>query len=82
MKRLVDDGGQIAHVMDEVVVLNAGPGDSYRVNFLKASVPISGKGTWPVITTIGVESRYALAIPVTALVAPWARRHQDNADAA
>ena len=27
-------------------------------------------GTWPVITTIGIESMYAVAMPVTALVTP------------
>jgi hypothetical protein len=33
-------------------------------------VPISAVGTWPVITTIGIESISASVIPVTALVAP------------
>jgi hypothetical protein len=27
-------------------------------------------GTWPVSTTIGIESMYAVAMPVTALVTP------------
>ena len=36
----------------------------------KASVPIWLYGTWPEITTIGVESMCAVAIPVMALVAP------------
>ena len=36
----------------------------------KASVPISGEATWPVIATIGTLSRKALAMPVTRLVAP------------
>src|SRR5436309_2646166 len=36
----------------------------------KASVPIRWVGTWPVMQTIGVESRYASAIGVTRLVAP------------
>ena len=36
----------------------------------KASVPMRWVGTWPVIHTIGVESRYASAIGVTRLVAP------------
>ena len=35
-----------------------------------ASVPIRPVGTWPVIATIGTESRKALAMPVTRLVAP------------
>ena len=36
----------------------------------KASVPIEARGTCPVITTIGTESIWAVAIPVTRLVAP------------
>ena len=36
----------------------------------KASLPIIVVGTWPDSTTIGVESMYASAIPVTVLVAP------------
>src|SRR5437868_14843651 len=36
----------------------------------KASWPMDWVGTFPVITTIGIESRYAVAIPVTALVTP------------
>jgi hypothetical protein len=36
----------------------------------KASLPITGVGTWPVRMTIGIESMCAVAIPVTALVAP------------
>ena len=35
-----------------------------------ASVPITLRGTWPEITMIGVESMYAVAMPVIALVAP------------
>ena len=36
----------------------------------KASVPMAARGTWPVITTIGTESMWAVAMPVTRLVAP------------
>ena len=36
----------------------------------KASLPISAPGTFPVIATIGTESRSAVPIPVTRLVAP------------
>jgi hypothetical protein len=36
----------------------------------KASVPIRCVGTWPVMATIGTESRNASAMPVTRLVAP------------
>ncbi len=36
----------------------------------KPSVPISGRGTWPVMQTIGEESIIAVAMPVTRLVAP------------
>ena len=36
----------------------------------KASLPMNSLATWPEITTMGVESMYAVAIPVTALVAP------------
>lgn len=36
----------------------------------KASEPIRRRGTWPVIATIGTESRRASASPVTRLVAP------------
>ena len=35
-----------------------------------ASWPIACVGTWPVMTTIGIESMYAVAMPVTALVTP------------
>src|SRR5919206_5118602 len=35
-----------------------------------ASRPMACVGTWPVITTIGMESMYAVAMPVTALVTP------------
>jgi hypothetical protein len=33
-------------------------------------VPIRLVGTWPVMTTIGIESSSASVMPVTALVAP------------
>ena len=33
-------------------------------------MPIRAVGTWPVMTTIGIESISASAMPVTALVAP------------
>ena len=36
----------------------------------KLSVPICVVGTFPQIATIGIESRYAVAIPVTKFVAP------------
>jgi hypothetical protein len=36
----------------------------------KASVPIRWVATWPVMTTIGMESIRASTMPVTALVAP------------
>src|SRR5919107_2140975 len=36
----------------------------------KASVPIAGRATWPVIATTGTESMYASAIGVTRFVAP------------
>jgi hypothetical protein len=36
----------------------------------KASRPMAWVGTWPVSTTIGIESMYAVAMPVTALVTP------------
>ena len=36
----------------------------------KLSVPIWLVGTFPVIATIGIESMYAAAIPVTRFVAP------------
>ena len=36
----------------------------------KASVPISGVRTWPVMQTSGVESIHASAIGVTRFVAP------------
>ena len=35
-----------------------------------ASVPMTADATWPVKTTIGIESMKALAMPVTVLVAP------------
>ncbi|SLJ33393.1 Uncharacterised protein [Mycobacteroides abscessus subsp. abscessus] len=36
----------------------------------KASVPIIGNGTWPVMATTGTESAWASASGVTRLVAP------------
>ena len=36
----------------------------------KASSPIACVGTWPVMITIGTESMYAVAMPVTAFVTP------------
>src|SRR6266853_543851 len=36
----------------------------------KASRPMAWVGTCPVMITIGIESMYAVAIPVTALVTP------------
>ena len=36
----------------------------------KASWPMACVGTCPVMTTIGIESMYAVAMPVTALVTP------------
>ena len=45
-----------------------------------ASWPIACVGTWPVSTTIGIESMYAVAMPVTALVTPGPGRHQRDAD--
>ena len=35
-----------------------------------ASSPIACVGTWPLMMTIGIESMYAVAMPVTALVRP------------
>ena len=35
----------------------------------KASLPIIELGTWPVMTTMGTESMYAVASPVTVFVA-------------
>ena len=35
-----------------------------------ASEPMAGEPTWPEITTSGIESEYAVAMPVMALVAP------------
>ena len=34
------------------------------------SVPMTPRVTWPVITTRGTESMYAVMMPVTVLVAP------------
>ena len=36
----------------------------------KASLPIQEVATWPLKTTRGMESMYAVAIPVIALVIP------------
>ena len=36
----------------------------------KASLPIAGRATWPVMATMGTESICAVAMPVTRLVAP------------
>ena len=40
------------------------------VSHWKASRPIACVGTWPVRITSGIESMYAVAMPVTALVTP------------
>ncbi len=45
-----------------------------------ASWPIACVGTCPVMITSGIESMYAVAMPVTALVTPGAGRHQRDAD--
>ena len=36
----------------------------------KASLPINAEGTLPVIATMGIESSWAVAMPVTRFVAP------------
>ena len=46
----------------------------------KASWPIACVGTWPVMITIGIESMYAVAMPVTALVTPGPGGDQRDAD--
>ncbi len=46
----------------------------------KASWPMACVGTWPLMITIGIESMYAVAMPVTALVDAGAGRHQAHAD--
>lgn len=38
--------------------------ESVGIDLLKASVPISEVGTWPVIATTGIESSLASAIAV------------------
>ncbi len=45
----------------------------------KASLPIMKVGTWPVRTTIGIESISASVMPVTALVAPGPGGDEDDA---
>ena len=46
----------------------------------KASRPIACVGTWPVRTTSGIESMYAVAMPVTALVTPGPEVTSADAD--
>ena len=41
-----------------------------NLKMMRPNLPIIVVGTWPDKTTIGVESMYASAIPVTVLVAP------------
>ena len=45
----------------------------------KASEPMAGRVTWPVTTTMGTESIWAVAIPVTRFVAPRSRRRPGHA---
>ena len=44
-----------------------------------ASVPMTAFGTCAEMTMIGIESMYAVAMPVMALVAPGPGRHQHDA---
>ena len=48
----------------------------------KASLPRSAPGTLPVSATMGTESSWAVAMPVTRLVAPGPRRPEADTDAA
>jgi hypothetical protein len=57
-------------ILDEEVVLDDGAGDADRVAFLEGIEADGAVGTWPEMITIGIESMYAVAMPVTALVRP------------
>ena len=56
IERFLDGFGQVLDVPDQEVVLDARPGNADRVDFLKASLPISAVGTCPENTTNGMES--------------------------
>jgi hypothetical protein len=67
---LMQNARQIVDVLDQPVVLGAGPGDADGVAFLEGVEPISEVGTWPVMQTSGIESISASCRAVTTLVAP------------
>ncbi len=82
VERLVQHARQVGDVLDQPVVLGAGPGDADGVALLEGVVADQKVGTWPVSTTIGIESISASVRPVTALVAPGPEVTSTHADLA
>jgi hypothetical protein len=70
MEGLLDRGGQFLDIPDQEVVFGAGPGDAGDIAFLEGVIANQRLGTCPVKTTMGIESEWAVAIPVTVFVAP------------
>ena len=71
VERLGDDARQLVGVADQVVVLGHRQRDAVDVDLLEGVLADQrATGTLPVIATIGTESRRAVPIPVTRLVAP------------
>ncbi len=70
IERLVQNARQVRDVLDEVIVLGAGPRDADRVAFLERVIADEVGRDLPVMTTSGIESMSASVSPVTALVAP------------
>ena len=70
IERFLDDARDVLDVLDQEIVLGARASDADEVRLLESIVANIVVGTWPDKTTIGVESMYASAIPVTVLVAP------------
>lgn len=61
---------EILNIPHHEIVLHDGLGDPTISTSWKESFPRLLTATFPVIATMGTESRYALAMPVTRLVAP------------
>ena len=75
---LLDDARDVLRAVDQLIVLDAPacvmPSMSASWN---ASVPIRWVGTWPVMHTIGVESRYASAMASPGWSRPGRSWHGD-----
>lgn len=68
--RLPQDPLHTLRIHQHDAVLHAGAGDADGVHLLEGVLPQRMARAWPVMMTSGIESMYAVAIPVTALVTP------------